>query len=218
MLWPRPMRADEIWKQVRQNLLNGIILTEVARHDPRVEMLKARGFPFIMMGRCAENSRLYYVDVDFHATLRQCIEHMAKFGHRHNTFINGSQELIRQDVNWVLSAKEGFQTAVAGLGMKAHSCRATPGHAYELVRSLIKQNPDLTGLIILTDSIAPGVLKAIKDAGLRVPQEISLVTNFMPLWALPAPTERWRAPARYAGPHLPARPAVDHCRRTGLDD
>lgn len=182
MLWPRIMRPEEIWKLVRQNLLDGLVLAEVGRHDARVDLLKEKGFPFVMMGRCADNSGLNYVDVDFHSTLRQCVDHLFALGHRHIAFVNASQELIRQEINWVLCAMEGFRQAAADLGIRGEifTCKSTPRCAYDLVQSIIRQPAYPTGLIMLTDNIAPGVLKAIKDAGLRVPQDISLVTNFMP--------------------------------------
>ncbi|MBE0696162.1 MAG: LacI family DNA-binding transcriptional regulator [Anaerolineaceae bacterium] len=191
MLWSTPLRPEEVWKLARQYLLDGAILTEVARHDPRVELLKSKEFPFVMLGRIHDNTGISFVDIDFADTLRQCVEHLASLGHSEIAFINGSHELLRSETNWTLCALEGFTRAVNDhqLHGEVYYCMPTPEHAYELVNDLLAQRPELTAIIIVTDSIAPGVLRALNEANLRIPEDFSVISNF------PARTAELASPA-----------------------
>ena len=46
---------------------------------------------------------------------------------------------------------------------------------YQATERLLKRSPDLTGLICLNDEIALGAMRAVRDMGLRVPEDISLI-------------------------------------------
>lgn len=48
----------------RSGQADGMILMEILTHDRRVELLQQNKFPFVMIGRCSDNTGLSYVDVD----------------------------------------------------------------------------------------------------------------------------------------------------------
>ena len=64
-------------------LLDGVILFQVRRHDPRIEALKDAGLPFVLIGQTADNTGLAYVDIDIIAAMTWCVSHLAELGHRH---------------------------------------------------------------------------------------------------------------------------------------
>ncbi len=182
MLWSASLKADEVWKLTRQHLLEGVILTEIKWHDARVDLLKAKGFPFVMIGHCADSSGISFVDLDFYETLRMCVRYLAGQGHQRIAFFNASPEMIKQGYSVAIRAQQGFEQAIAECGLTGQivSCRPTPRHAYELTQELLKQRPRVTGLIMIIDQAAAGITQAVQDAGLHIPEDISLVSNFGP--------------------------------------
>ena len=180
MLWSSALKAEEVWKLIRQHMLDGVLLTEIKWHDPRVELLKAKNFPFVMIGRCADTSGINYVDVDFRETLRGCVNHLADLGHKRIAFFNTTPELIKQGYSVSIFSQEGFEQAIAERGLEGQIvvCQAIASHAYQVTQDLLKQKPRVTGIIFILDPIVPGVLQAVRDAGLSVPEDISLVSNF----------------------------------------
>lgn len=46
---------------------------------------------------------------------------------------------------------------------------------YEATKLLIEQNPDLTGIFALSDTLAIGAIRALKDMGKSVPEDISII-------------------------------------------
>lgn len=54
-------------------------------------------------------------------------------------------------------------------------CRYSMEDGYQATKKLLKQVPDVTAIIALSDTIAVGVMRAISDAGKKVPDDISVV-------------------------------------------
>lgn len=55
------------------------------------------------------------------------------------------------------------------------SCRYDQQEAYEKTRQLLQEYPDISCFFLAGYEMAPGCLKAVKDAGFRIPEEISIV-------------------------------------------
>ena len=53
----------------------------------------------------------------------------------------------------------------------------SPLFAYECAKSFFAQHPEVTGVLTMSDSMAVGVIRALRDMGLRVPEDVS-VTGF----------------------------------------
>ena len=75
--------GDALVPFFHSGLLDGVILLQVRRHDPRVAVLKEIGLPFVLIGQTADNTGLAYVDVDIVAAMTRCVSHLADLGHRH---------------------------------------------------------------------------------------------------------------------------------------
>lgn len=54
-------------------------------------------------------------------------------------------------------------------------CRYSMEDGYQAAKKLLKQVPDVTAIIALSDTIAVGAMRAIRDAGKKVPDDISVV-------------------------------------------
>src|SRR5258708_10011308 len=52
------------------------ILMEIHMDDWRVEVLKQNGYPFVMIGRCADNTDLSFIDFDFEAAIVMPVHHL----------------------------------------------------------------------------------------------------------------------------------------------
>jgi LacI family transcriptional regulator, galactose operon repressor len=66
-LMTSPMTHDDLLNVYRNAYTDGVILMQICIQDWRVEMLRDYGYPFLMIGRCADNSGLSYIDLDFEA-------------------------------------------------------------------------------------------------------------------------------------------------------
>jgi DNA-binding LacI/PurR family transcriptional regulator len=77
LLWTAPSEESAILRLIEDGFVEGLIVMEVALHDPRVEVLKKRGYPFTMIGRCECNDGPSFVDLDLeHSTWRRGWAHL----------------------------------------------------------------------------------------------------------------------------------------------
>ncbi len=62
--------------------VDGVILFEVEMLDERVSVLRDRDVPFVLVGRCANNDGLAFVDADVEGMLREAVQHMVDMGYK----------------------------------------------------------------------------------------------------------------------------------------
>ncbi|MBK8046540.1 MAG: hypothetical protein IPK16_05055 [Anaerolineales bacterium] len=100
VLWSAALNSPkELNHLIRQGLVDGLIVMEIHLNDRRIQFLRDNAFPFSMIGRCADSTGIAFTDIDFEATMRTAVHHLAELGHRHIAFINHAQaDLTRATV------------------------------------------------------------------------------------------------------------------------
>jgi DNA-binding LacI/PurR family transcriptional regulator len=113
------------------------------------------------------------VGTDNVAGARSAVEHLLKLGRRKIVFVG--------DPN-VPELKLRYQGHVAGLSAfkGALKPRVVPAHlmaesSFEAVQAFIEEHGEFDGIFAATDVIALSALRALTAAGLKVPQDVSVV-------------------------------------------
>ena len=86
-LLTRDLSAPELLDLYRTGQLRGMILMETTLEDWRVQLLRGSDCPFVMIGRCADNKDLSYIDLDLEGAVIQAFEHLIALGHRQIGFM-----------------------------------------------------------------------------------------------------------------------------------
>ena len=68
---------SEIDRAVRGKMVDGLVLMEVRSHDERVPFVANLGLSVVLLGVPDDPKGLPYVDFDFEAAGRLCVEHLA---------------------------------------------------------------------------------------------------------------------------------------------
>jgi DNA-binding LacI/PurR family transcriptional regulator len=178
VLWLSDLHdPDELRHLTQQGLVDGVIVMEVHLHDERINLLREMGFPFSMIGRCAETANIGCVDINFEDTVRETIDYLSGLGHTHIAFLNQSQAVFEAGYGPVVRVQARFEEAVqsAGLHGITRFCHAAPRAGYEALNALLAERPDLTALVTMNERAVPGVMQAIAEWGWRIPDDFSLV-------------------------------------------
>lgn len=175
-LWSAPNKDQEILRMVQQGLIDGLILLEIRLQDPRIAMLKAHNYPFVMIGHAQENEDISFVDLDFEYALHTSVEYLAEQGHTDIAFINTNRALERGN-GYAHRAQHGFEQIVTERRLHGinTSCLPDAQSGYEFVRTLLTDNPTLSAIVTLNTWIIGSIIRAIYDRGLRIPDDFSLV-------------------------------------------
>ena len=106
------------------------------------------------------------------------LEHLASLGHRKIAFIKGQTFSSDTEVRW-----QSNLNAAAGLGIRVsqpltvqlEGDSPSPQVGYRATRKLLKTKAPFTAILAFNDISALGAIRALFEAGLRVPEDVSVV-------------------------------------------
>jgi DNA-binding LacI/PurR family transcriptional regulator len=160
---------------IQENHVDGIILSGPQQHDLEIVSLFREGFPIILMGQLP-GSELPFVDIDAIAGSERAVKHLIDAGHRQIGMItNAPLEYTSSQQRYA-----GYKNALISAGIEITDKYLaqgdyTPASGYDAMKRILAQDPLPTAVFVASDVVAIGALKAIKEANLSIPQEISII-------------------------------------------
>ncbi len=173
---------EEILAKIQRGAVDGIIVMEVALQDPRVAMLRVRGVPFTMIGHTADNTGLSYVDLDFPQAVEAAVAHLHALGHRQVALIDRTTEERGQGYGPSVRVRAGFRDSMERRGLCGvhFSCAASAADGARIARDLLVANPATTAIISPNTEALGGIYSAIRELGMTIPDDISIVAITSP--------------------------------------
>jgi LacI family transcriptional regulator len=175
MLWlAEPEYERKTINQIlSSSLIDGVIVSSMLMNDPVIERLSESTQPFITIGRHPTNDTLSYVDVDNRSGSYQGVSYMLRRGRRRVAIINGPENTIASCDRF-----QGYQDALHERGLPMLPELVDRGEyadmpAYQAMKRLLPHRPD--GVFAASDAMALAAMRAIREAGLRIPQDIAVV-------------------------------------------
>ncbi len=108
---------NELLSIFRSGQADGIILMEILTHDRRVQLLQEHDLPFVMIGRCADNTGLSYVDIDIGKGVADAIQYLHALGHRKIGFITLAPVRQEKEYGYATWALEGYEKTCQKYGL-----------------------------------------------------------------------------------------------------
>ncbi|MFC9292709.1 LacI family DNA-binding transcriptional regulator [Streptomyces sp. NPDC057011] len=194
----------------------GVVLTGGAAEDPehttalaaRVARMAGAGAPVVLCGRpplpVPAELPVATVMFDDHGGAFRLAEHLLALGHRHIAYIAGppglstTRERLAGHEAALLRHDPGLPEACAELTVHAGFERSA---GYDAARELLRRGAPFTAIAAANDTVATGAVAALREAGIRIPEEVS-VAGFddLPFCADTAPAlTTVRIPLREAG-------------------
>src|SRR5579871_432727 len=106
------------------------------------------------------------------------LKHLAHLGHRDIAFIQGQEFSSDTEVRWTnieKAARELGVPIVPALVSQLQGDSPSPEVGYEATRRLLASHRPFTALFAFNDISAMGAVRALREAKLRVPQDVSVV-------------------------------------------
>ncbi len=183
-LWLAMAQSQIERERVEHHLTNqhvdGVLLLSLRDADPLPALLEERGLPTVLGGRPARmlhpNAQpAWFVDVDNVGGARQAVEHLFARGRRRVATIAGTQ-----DVGAGLARLSGYKEAVRAAGGSVDPDLIAYGDFSEgsgtaCMRRLLEVCPDLDAVFVASDLMAFGALRALREAGRRVPEDVAVI-------------------------------------------
>jgi DNA-binding LacI/PurR family transcriptional regulator len=160
---------------IREQQVDGLILSGPRADDPLLEKLAGEGFPLILHGQLP-SYQFPNVDVDNWLGGYKATNHLIGLGHRRIGFISnaplsyaGTQERFG-----------GYRQALAGQSIPFDDelvCTAAflPETGYAAMEHLLGLSERPGAVFVASDVVALGAMNAIHHAGLSIPQDVAVV-------------------------------------------
>jgi DNA-binding LacI/PurR family transcriptional regulator len=155
--------------------VDGVLLVSLHGDDPLPELLRTRGLPVVLGGRPPSGYGGAYVDVDNVGGARAGVAHLVARGRKRIATISGPHDMgAGQD------RLAGYRAALASAGLAEDPALVVEGDFSEVsgllaMRKLLADQPGIDAVFAANDLMAIGALRALRDAGLRVPEDVAVV-------------------------------------------
>ncbi|WP_329120343.1 LacI family DNA-binding transcriptional regulator [Streptomyces sp. NBC_01353] len=159
-----------------------VILTGGSLEDPehmaavaaKLSRLTDAGTRIVLCGRppVAGDASVAALAFDNRAGARRLTEHLLTLGHRRIGYVAGPA-----DRTTTRHRLEGHREALAGAGLPegpvVHGSYDR-GSGYDATLELLRREPSLTAVVAANDTVALGACAALRDRGLRIPDDVSV--------------------------------------------
>lgn len=158
----------------------GVILVPSNPAGDEIRWLLDLNIPVVAFDRTVEDPRADSVVSDGERATRTATEHLLAAGHRRIAMLGGSHGVETADLR-----RAGYESAMQAAGLEP--CEADGGlriqGGRQATRELLERNGEITAMVVGNNLMAIGALKALADAGRRVPGAMALVALDDPFWA-----------------------------------
>lgn len=163
-------KDDSILKLLKFGLADGAIICDVKENDKRIDYFKKNNIRFVSISRQDDVS---FVEADSGALGAMGASYLYAKGKRNIAFLLGSEKYLLNKLRggafenfFATQGKDAITRVIYGID--------DIDEAYETTRGLLEsQRPD--AIFISGDEIAMGVFRAVKERGLRIPNDIGML-------------------------------------------
>ena len=169
-----PEKQDEYLTFMLKKRVDGFLLVPASSRSSSISILQRQGVPYVILDRQVPGEEFDSVRGDSVGGAYELTKYLLELGHRHIAVITG-----RKDHSTACDRVLGFQQALDEAGL-------SPDHliywgefnqdtGYEFTCQALSAVPRPTAILATNNFIAIGTMRALRDAGLRVPEDISVV-------------------------------------------
>ncbi len=136
------------------------------------------GIPLVVIGREVEDPRVPTVVTDSAGGASKVVRHLVDLGHRDICFVLGPPAYTDSQLRWI-GGKRVLENAGIEIRQELVVSESAggwgPKAAYDATERLLKRGCSFTAVVAFDDISAFGVIRALSDAGLTVPDDVSVV-------------------------------------------
>ncbi len=155
--------------------VDGVLLLSL--HDDDIELperIRAHGVPVVVGGRRGDVG-IDFVDVDNVQGAQLAVAHLAGLGRRHIATIAGPADMVAGH-----SRFEGYVAGLVAADLAVDDRLVVRGDFGQVsgersMRDLLARGVEVDAVFCANDLMAVGALSALREAGLRVPEDVAVV-------------------------------------------
>lgn len=173
----------EYMNDLRERGVDGIIVSPLAENLPAFAKLAQSGFPLVLVNSRVEGSETTSIRSDDQQAATDAVVYLHSLGHKRIGIVAGQQELETGR-----SRLNGFRAGLAQVELPYLDELVAFGNyeqalAYKATKRLITMEKPPTAILVCSEMMTGAALQCLKDHGVSIPTELSLIGFDDPAWA-----------------------------------
>lgn len=166
---------EQVYLELLKNrLADGVVF--MAPEIGRRELTEISGrFPVVQCCEYREGAEVSLVSIDNHLAAVRVARHLTSLGHERIAMISCKNSFVS-----TIRREEGFRSEIEKMGLRLEDRRVVYGDysfisGYRTATHLLALKERPTAIFAISDMMAIGALKAAREKGLRVPEDLAVV-------------------------------------------
>ncbi|MHB1937112.1 MAG: LacI family DNA-binding transcriptional regulator [Acidobacteriaceae bacterium] len=170
-----PERMISCVRRMLERKVDGVAVMTFGIEEPLLDELAKRKIPLVYVDSRPQQPASMTLNVDYRHGIWQGVQHLAVLGHRRIAFISGPLKLHTAQLR-----HQAFRQSLQQIGIQSNPAWLIEGnHTLEgglrAMEQLLQSNDRPTAILCSNDMTAIGVMHAILGAGLRIPDDFSVI-------------------------------------------
>lgn len=176
-----PVRERESFAALRARQVDGLLVASAQRDDAVIRAAEEAGLPLVLINRRDDRTRLPVVMGDDAQGVEQAVRHLVELGHRRIAHLAGPSTLSTG-----IARTRAFRQWMFELGGELSDDLIVEAATYSVEEGaragrVLLERAQPTAVLAGNDQLAVGLLDAMRERGLRCPEDVSVVGfNDMP--------------------------------------
>lgn len=170
-----PERMKICVRRMLQRKVDGVAIMTSEMDDHLIEDFSRRNIPLVFLDTSTPALGVSCVRIDYSAGIDVAMDHLIKLGHHRIAFISGPMQLPSARMRYAAFMKSTARDHLDDNPrlIEEGNHRVDGGH--EAMQRILSSGARATAVLASNDLTAIGAMGAIAEAGLRVPEDISVV-------------------------------------------
>ena len=160
--------------QMQSRNIEGLLIVPCSQNWKSIKKLHDRGIPVVCMDRYFEDQDIPYVSTDNYEGAVMATKHLIEQGHTNIACIQGVQHSVPNKLRI-----QGYQDAMVSSGIKDYHISGdefSVENGYKETKLLLQLKERPTAIFTLSNNIAMGCMKALREENVNIPEDMSLIT------------------------------------------
>ena len=175
-------KLDEYFDNFITRRVDGVFVAAIPYkfNVDKIYNLVQKGIKIVVSGNvCADFRKVSSIEMNYIGAMREIMEYLYKLGHKRIAYISGLGKNLAYDlrIKGYLDMVEKLQLPCGEElwieGKYPYSTGMEDGYQY--ARQLIDSGKEFTAVICVNDLVALGAMKAFKECGIRIPEDVSVI-------------------------------------------
>jgi len=155
--------------------ITGAVVQGLKMTDSYYQEIKETNIPTVLIDIDMRNPYVGTVSIDGEQAAFEAIEYLISQSHHNIGIINGSRDALVS-----ILRENGYRRALVANGIQLNEAYVQYANfeediAFLIAQNLLKNNKKITALFCTSDIMAIGAMRGIKEMGLNIPNDISII-------------------------------------------